>query len=145
MSELVDQGPSRSQIEHLQRVMSALPQVELPTTHQFADGVYVREMRCSADTTIVGKVHKREHFFVLVSGEMSLTGDGHAPRRLKAPFVCVSAPGVKRVGYAHTDCVVMNIHRTDSRDLDEIEQELVEPDETALFDARNEARHLCHS
>lgn len=138
MNALVDQGPTRVQVEHLQRVMSALPQAEIPTSHLFADGVYVREMRCLADTTMVGKIHKREHFFMLVAGSMTLTGDGLAPRRVEAPFVCVGRPGTKRVVYAHTDCVVMNIHRTDSQDLDEIEEELIEPDKTALFDARND-------
>lgn len=119
--------------------MYALPQATIPTLNHFADGVYVREMHCLADTTIVGKVHKREHFFMLAAGEMSLTGDGLAPRRVVAPFICVSAPGVKRVGYAHTDCVVINIHRTDSKNLEEIERELIEPDDTALFNARNES------
>lgn len=138
MSEIVNsKNPSRSEIERLQGIMRELPQAELPTEHYYADGVYLREMRCKADTLIVGKVHKREHFFILVQGEMTLTGDGLAPRLVKAPFMVVSPPGVKRVGIAHTDCIVMNIHRTDSRNLDEIELELIEPDETALFDARN--------
>ena len=71
---------------------------------------------------------------------MTLTGDGHAPRQVKAPFIVVSQPGVKRAGYAHTDCIVLNVHQTACRDLDEIEAELVEPDEDALFDSRNQIK-----
>ena len=143
--DLAEQIPSeettpRQKIEHLQSVMAAMPQVETPTHHHFADGVYVREMHCSAGTLIIGKVHKREHIFMLISGEMTLTGDGHAPRQVKAPFIVVSQPGVKRAGFAHTNCIVLNVHRTDSRDLDAIEAELVEPDEAALFDARNQIK-----
>lgn len=132
----------RGSIDALQAAMVDMPQIELPTEHYFADGVYVREMRCAEGSLIVGKVHKREHFFILLSGEMTLTGDGCAPRRICAPFMSISPPGVKRVGLAHTDCVVMNIHRTDSTDLDAIEKELIEPDETALFDAHNNLKEL---
>ncbi len=142
MNAVAQAAPTREHIEDLQRVMLGMPQAQLPTLHHFADGVYVREMHCEPETLIVGKVHKREHFFFLATGEMTLTGDGQAPRRVKAPFLCVSGPGVKRAGYAHTACHVVNIHRTDSRDLDEIEAELTEPDDTALFDARNLPRSL---
>jgi len=139
---IANEEPTREKMEVLQSAMAEFPQVDIPTFHHFSDGVYVREMHCVAGTLIVGKVHKREHLFILTAGEMTLTGDGHAPRLVKAPFTVVSAPGIKRAGYAHTDCIVLNVHRTDSRDLDEIEAELVEPDGLALFDARNELRSL---
>lgn len=133
MSEIA----TRADIDRLQAVMLQMPQVELPTAHHFADGVYVREMHCPAGATIVGKVHKRPHFFILAAGEMTVTGDGSDARLITAPAIISSGPGVKRVGYAHTACVCMNVHRTDSVDLDDIELELIEPDKTALFDARN--------
>lgn len=139
MSE-VAHVPSRADIDRLQAVMSQMPQVALETEHYFADGVYVREMRCPAGATIVGKVHKRPHFFILAGGEMTVTGDGGPARLIKAPAVIVSGPGVKRVGHAHTECVCLNVHRTDQTDLDAIELELIEPDGAALFDARNELR-----
>lgn len=120
--------------------MSRLPQATFDTRHHFADGVYVREMHCPAGCMIVGKVHKSQHVFILAAGEMTLTGDGLPPRRLKAPAIIVSNPGVKRAGYAHTACVCLNVHRTDQLDLDAIETELIEPDESALFDARNELK-----
>lgn len=140
MSDVASPAPTRADIEQLQVLMSAMPQVALPTAHHFADGVYLREMRCSAGTTIVGKVHKRPHFFILAAGEMTITGGGAQARRIAAPAIIVSGPGIKRAGYAHTDCVCLNVHRTDSVDLDVIEVELIEPDDMALFDARNELK-----
>ena len=137
MSDVVSSAPTRADIERLQVLMSEMPQIALETAHHFADGVYLREMRCPAGATIVGKVHKRPHFFILAAGEMTVTGDGLAPRLIVAPAVIVSGPGMKRAGHAHTDCVCLNVHRTDSTDLDAIELELIEPDETALFDSRN--------
>ena len=140
MSDVAAPAPTRADIEQLQVLMSAMPQLALPTAHHFADGVYLREMRCPAGATIVGKVHKRPHFFILAAGEMTVTGDGAQPRRIVAPAIIVSGPGIKRAGHAHTDCVCLNVHRTDSVDLDAIEMELIDPDETALFDSRNELK-----
>lgn len=62
---------------------------------------------------------------------------GEVVRVLEAGSIVVSGPGVKRAGHALEDCLCINVHRTDKTDLDEIEEELVEPDPHALFDARN--------
>lgn len=128
--------PQREDIERLQTALSAHPQVELPTKHHWADGMYCRELFRSKDTLIVGKVHKREHFYIVLSGEVTVVGDGKR-ERIKAPRIIVSAPGTKRAVYAHEDSICITVHRTDSKDLEEIELELIEPDETALFDAHN--------
>lgn len=130
---------SRGVIEALQSAMSRLPQAQLETKHHFADGMYLRELFRPAGCTIVGKVHKREHFYVVASGEVTVVSDGER-RRIKAPCVMVSKPGTKRAVYAHEDSVCFTVHRTNLTDLDEIENEIIEPDETALFDARNELK-----
>lgn len=128
--------PSRGQINRLQAEMAKMPQAELPTEHFFANGMYCRKMSAAAGTLIVGKVHLQEHFFMVLSGELEVRSEqGNA--HIKAGDVFVSQPGMKRVGLALTDVVVVNVHRTDSTDLDEIEREVIEPDELALFDAHN--------
>ena len=128
---------TREAIDRLQDAMSRLPQAVVNTKHWFADGMYCRELEWPAGVTIVGKVHKREHLFILLKGEATFsTSDGMT--RVKAPHVVVGTPNSKRIGYAHEDCICLNVHRTDSRDLDVIEIELIEPDDKALFDARND-------
>ena len=140
----LQRAPTRADVERLQAEAAKLPQLELETKHYFADGMYCREVFRPAGALIVGKVHKREHFYMVLMGEITVTGDGLPPKTFKAPAILVSAPGTKRAVYAHTDAVCITVHRTDSRDLDEIERELVEDDPTALFDARNhlKAREL---
>lgn len=133
--------PQREDIERLQTALSAHPQVELPTKHHWADGMYIRELFRPKDTLIVGKVHLREHFYIVLSGEVTVVGDGKR-ERIKAPRIIVSAPGTKRAVYAHEDSICITVHRTDSKDLAEIERELIEPDETALFDAHNNLKGL---
>lgn len=128
--------PTREGIEALQATMSQMPQVTLETKHYFADGMYCREVFRPSGCTIVGKVHKKEHLYIVASGEVTIVGDGYR-ETVVGPKVFVSKPGTKRAVYAHTDAVCMTVHRTDQTDLDEIEKEIIEPDEKALFDASN--------
>lgn len=131
---------TRSDIDRLQMAMAKMPQAKVRTRHYFADGMYCRELWRPAGCTIVGKVHRREHFYIVLSGEVTVTGADKEPERIQAPRIIVSQPGTKRAVYAHVDSICITVHRTDSKDLEVIERELIEPDETALFDARNEVK-----
>jgi len=55
---------SRDQIDRLQSEMAVMPQAELVTEHQFSPGIYMRKLFRPAGTLIVGKVHKKPHFFL---------------------------------------------------------------------------------
>jgi quercetin dioxygenase-like cupin family protein len=131
--------PSREQIDRLQAEMVKMPQAELVTEHHFSPGMYMRKVFRPAGTVIVGKVHKEPHFFLCAMGEIAAwTENGMVT--LRAGDVVESKPGTKRVTMAVTDSIGITIHRTDKIDLDEIEVELIEPDTTALFDARNDVK-----
>ena len=97
--------------------------------------------RSPAGTLIVGKVHKQPHFFLCAKGEI-IAWSENGMRKLQAGDVIESKPGTKRVTLAVTDAIGITIHRTDKTDLDEIETELIEPDETALFDSGNKLRQI---
>lgn len=131
--------PTRDDLDRLQQAVAQLPQLELPTRHYWADGLYCREVARPAGTVIVGKVHLREHLYMVLQGDVTVVGAG-GPVRIKAPCILVSPPGTKRAVYAHVDSICCTVHRTDLKDLDEIERELIEPDETALFDAYNKLK-----
>jgi hypothetical protein len=131
--------PTLETIKDLQAAMAKLPQVKLETKHYFADGMYARELFRPAGTTIVGKVHKKEHFYIVMYGDLVIAGDGYK-REVSGPAIFVSEPGTKRAVYAQTDALCVTVHRVSSTDLDEIEAEVVEEDKTALFNARNELK-----
>ncbi len=121
--------------------MEKLPQIELPTDHFFANGMYARRMFAPAGTVIVGKIHKSEHFFIVAAGIIAVTTDSGTKELHAGDVLCVS-PGAKRAGVAITDVVVFNIHRTDETNLDALEVELIEPEAECLFDARNKLRAI---
>jgi hypothetical protein len=126
----------RNKVFALEDVLRNMPQVELPTSHFFANGMYARVMTLAEGVTLVGKVHKQEHFFILAKGSLAVS-TGVFAQVIQAPAVIVGEPGTKRVGHALSECVCINVHKTDKIDLDEIEEELIEPDARALYDSGN--------
>lgn len=137
MNDLSNVVPSREQIDRLQAEMVKMPQADLQTEHYFSEsGMYCRKVFRPAGTLIVGKVHKHHHLFLCAMGEI-IAWTENGMKRLQAGDVVESKPGTKRVTLAVTDAIGVTVHRTDKTDLDEIEAELVEPDNTALFDSSN--------
>jgi len=137
LNDLAHVVPSREQIEQLQAEMVKMPQANLQTEHYFSEsGMYCRKVFRPAGTLIVGKVHKHHHLFLCAMGEI-IAWTENGMKRLQAGDVVESKPGTKRVTLAVSDAIGITIHRTDKTNLDEIEAELVEPDNTALFDSSN--------
>ena len=131
--------PSIEDINKLQAEMVKMPQVELETEHYFSDGMYCRKVSRKAGTLIVGKVHKKAHFFMCAKGEI-IAWTENGMKKLVAGDIIESKPGTKRVTLAVSDAIGITFHKTDKTDLDEIEAELIEPDEMALFDSSNKLK-----
>jgi len=131
--------PTREQIEALESEMKKMPQAEMVTENYFSDGMYCRKLIRPAGTLIVGKVHKKDHFFMCVKGEI-IAWSEKGMIKLNAGDIIQSKSGTKRVTLALTDAIGLTVHRTDKTDLNEIEAELIEEDDTALFDASNKLK-----
>lgn len=120
----------REKILCLEKAMLALPAElidELPAQHHFSAGVYARELRIPAGCLLIGKIHKHTNLNIISKGDISvLTEDG--VQRIQAPCTIVSPPGVKRVGFAHTEVVWTTIHGTELTDLEEIEEAFIAKD-----------------
>jgi len=139
--ESIPHVPSRDQIDRLQAEMVKMPQLELQTEHFFVPGMYCRRVYRPAGTLIVGKVHKHPHFFLCAKGEI-IAWTETGMRKLQAGDVVECQPGTKRVTLATQDSIGVTIHKTEKTDLDDIETELVEPDDTALFDSGNKLKSI---
>ena len=133
--------PNKAQIDRLQAEMVKMPQAELQTEHYFSEGMYCRKVIRPAGTVIVGKIHKKPHFFLCAKGEI-IAWTESGMRTLRAGDIVESKPGTKRVTYATEDSIGITFHKTDNTDLDEIEAELIEPDDTALFDSSNNLKQF---
>jgi len=95
-----------------------------PVKHTFAGGCYIREIYNPAHELIVTKIHKKEHPFFLMKGEMSiLTEEGI--QTIKAPYQGVTKPGTKRAIYTHEECVFTTVHATDSITIEDVEEEVI--------------------
>tara|TARA_R110002153_G_C13263379_1_gene492620 strand:- start:667 stop:1272 length:606 start_codon:yes stop_codon:yes gene_type:complete len=95
-----------------------------PVKHTFAGGCYVREIHNPANELIVTKIHKKEHPFFLMKGEMSiLTEDGI--EHIKAPYQGITKPGTKRAIYTHEECIFITVHATSNTTIEDVEDEVV--------------------
>ncbi len=95
-----------------------------PVKHSFVGGCYIREIYNPANELIITKIHKKEHPFFLIKGEMSiLTEDGI--QHIKAPYQGITKPGTKRAIYTHSECVFITVHATENTTIDDVEDEVV--------------------
>jgi len=124
----------------LQSELVKLPQYEPATEHYFHGGMYCRKVFRHADVTIVGKVHKKEHFYMIVSGTVAVTTDDGV-QVITGPHLLCSKPGTKRVVYSVTDALCMTFHRLDSTTVEDAEEELVEHDPGAMFTVGNKLKN----
>ena len=132
--------PSTEKILALQDAVCNLPPVEnMVTDHYFSGGMYCRRVWRPAGTIIVGKVHKKDHFFMCVSGEI-IAWTENGMRTLKAGDIVESKAGTKRATLALTDAIGVTFHVTDKRDFDELEADLVELDDNARLDFNNKPK-----
>tara|TARA_R110000765_G_scaffold12827_2_gene39233 strand:- start:1830 stop:2360 length:531 start_codon:yes stop_codon:yes gene_type:complete len=100
-----------------------------PVKHTFSDGIYVREMFIPKGMMLVGKIIKQTHHIFLMSGKIGIiTEDGE--KIMEGPCSIVAKGGTKRVGYALTDVVWINVHPNinDTQDLDKLEQYVIAED-----------------
>ena len=95
-----------------------------PVKHTFAGGCYIREIYNPANELIITKIHKKEHPFFLMKGEMSiLTEEGI--QNIKAPYQGVTKPGTKRAIYTHEECIFITVHATENTTIEDVEDEVV--------------------
>jgi len=130
----------RQKVQALQDVISQLPQYEPETKHTFHAGMYCREVWRPAGVIIVGKVHKKEHFYLVVSGTVAITTD-EGVKSVTGPTLLCSKPGTKRAVYAETDALCMTFHVVDAKTIEDAEQELVEEDDSSMFTLGNKLKN----
>jgi hypothetical protein len=99
------------------------PQIETPTFHDFAPGIYIRTMCAQEGSIVIGKMHKTEHFNVCLAGSALVMINGEL-KLVKAPAMFVSKAKTKKIFKILEDLVYFTIHPSNETDTDKLEEEL---------------------
>ena len=127
-------------VQALQAEVSKLPQYEPETKHYFHGGMYCREVFRHAGVLVVGAVHKKEHFYLIVSGTVAITTDDGV-QEVTGPHLFSSKPGTKRAVYSITDALCMTFHAIEAKTVEEAETELVEAEPNSMYSLGNQVKH----
>jgi hypothetical protein len=119
---------ARENITALKEFMLALPESErLPfdNRHDFCPGLYARTIFMPAGMVAISRIHKTQHFFVVVKGSCTVI-DSHGNKLLiEAPYLGVTMPGTERALHIHEDCIWTTFHPTDLTDPEEIGKQIL--------------------
>lgn len=141
MPEITVPGiPTVEQMFDVEEKLAQLPQADFSLINRFADGLYARQVTMKRGTFLTSKIHLKEHFAFILTGDVSVWTDQDY-QRIKAPQVIVTQPGTKRVLLAHEDTTWITVHATTAKDVESAERELVCNDHTMI----HRARQACHS
>jgi mannose-6-phosphate isomerase-like protein (cupin superfamily) len=121
--------PTREKIQALQESMIPIQCEQPEPRHFFAPGMYLRELVVPAGMLIVGKIHKHEHFLLVLKGRAEVISE-FGRMVVEAGHISISPAGVKRVVLAleDTQFVTVHVNKEDSQDLTVIEAEHIEPE-----------------
>ena len=120
-------APTREKIQKLQEAMLPMQSEQPEPRHFFAPGMYLRELVVPAGMLMVGKIHKHEHFLLVLKGRAEVISE-FGRMVVEAGHISISPAGVKRVVLAleDTQFVTVHVNKDDSQDLAVIEAEHID-------------------
>lgn len=125
----------------LQTELSKMPQYQPETRHYFHGGMYCREVFRHAGVLVVGATHKKEHFYLIVSGTVAITDGQGNVQEVTGPYLFQSKPGTKRAVYAITDALCMTFHAVEATTIEQAESELIETEVDSMYSFGNQVKH----
>jgi hypothetical protein len=131
MSEVMIEPTKGQLLDELEVALAHMPRVELPITHRFTKGMYIREMQIPAGTMFTTMTHKTEHPFVVSEGVIKCTSDNEGSVIYESPHTGITKPNTRRALHALTDVVWTTFHVTDETDVEKICEQILEPKDTS--------------
>lgn len=97
-----------------------------PLKHNFAPGLYAREITVPAGMLIATQLHQTEHFIFMLKGEVSIFSE-EGISRVVGPVMLRSPFGAKRIVYTHQETVWINVHSNPENitDLERLEEKYI--------------------
>ena len=113
--------------EEMRKLDGAVTNLDQNLTHQFTPHMYIRTITMPKGMVVVTKIHKTEHPYFILKGDVSvLTEEGTV--RIKAPYQGITKAGTIRIIYNHEETVWVTVHSTDLTDVDEIVDDITATD-----------------
>lgn len=128
-------------IDQLEAFLFSQPQTYAPVKHTFTPGLYIREITMPAGVIVTSKVHKTEHPYIILSGEVVVFTEKDGDLPFKAPYFGITKAGTRRVLRTVTETVWITFHPTDKTTPDEVEEDIIEKHENIFLD-ENENEQL---
>ena len=130
--ELFDTNHIRESMDKMQSAMYPVDGNDF-VEHYFGPGTYVRQGYLPAGHIYMGKIHREACVNILVQGTICILSE-EGKKLISAPYTFVSGPGIRKAAYAVTDVILVNVHQnpTNTKDLEELEQQIIAPDFKAL-------------
>ncbi len=128
LDELIDSLSTKQQIDRLEALIIDMPPVETTLSHQFEDGIYMRELTIPAGTLCTSKTHKTNNLFFIFYGEILVWDENSKWEHISAIYKGRTKIGTKRIIYAVEDTLWVTVHPNfdNCRDIEELESRLYE-------------------
>ena len=94
----------------LESMMFQHDQVEIPVNHRFHGDMYLREITLKKDTLLTGRIHKFDHFDIMLSGKIIVSTDDGQVKEMSGLNIMKGKAGKKRAGYVLEDTHWITIH-----------------------------------
>ncbi|HXC35826.1 MAG TPA: hypothetical protein VNV43_08120 [Candidatus Acidoferrales bacterium] len=130
---LLTSAATQTKVDALQAAVERMPQAELPLTHRFTPGMYIRTIFMPAGALVISKIHRTQHPFVVTKGRCLVWEGQVAPaqsncvREIRAGHIGITMPGTRRILYIYEDTEWTTFHATDKTTPEAVEADIIEP------------------
>ncbi len=100
--------------------------------HNFADGLYIRTYTGIQGKLAISKLHKTNHPYFVMKGDVSVLVGGKEVERITAPCHGITKAGTQRILYFHEETIWITVHATEETDLEKIEDVVIAKDYNEL-------------
>lgn len=95
-------------------------QADIPVVHRFCGDMYSREITIKKGTLLTGRIHKFDHFDIMLSGDITVSTDSGEVKRMTGLNIMEGKAGKKRAGFAHEDTHWITFHSAEERNPEEM-------------------------
>lgn len=119
------QTPMQLRVTAAQAELLKRPHLDCPLDHEFTNQFYLRTVHVPAGALVISKIFKAEFPFFISKGKVSVWVEGVGVKHMEAPYWGMTSPASRRVIMCHTDVDWTTFHRTDSKNEEQVEAEVI--------------------